>query len=58
MFIRTSASPSAGSPAVYYQGVGIVRGLPTDVPTRALVKQSLDIIGDGQLSLTVKTDAW
>ena len=58
LFIRTSATPSAGSPAVYYSGVGIVRGLPTDVPTRALVKQSLNIIGDGQLSLTVKTDAW
>lgn len=58
IFIRTSASPSAGSPAVYYQGVGIVQGLPTDVPVRQAVKQSLDIIGNGQLTLTVKTDAW
>jgi hypothetical protein len=58
LFLRTAASPSAGDPAVYYQGSGIVQGLPVDVPTRQLVKQTINIIGDGQLTLTVKTDAW
>ena len=57
-FIRTSASPSASNPAVYYQGSGYVQRLPTEVPTRQLVKQSVDIVGDGQLTLTVKTSAW
>lgn len=58
IFIRQAASPSASDPAVYYQGLGIVQRLPKDIPAKQLVKQSVDIVGNGQLTLTVKTNAW
>ena len=58
LFLRTAAIPSASNPAVYYQGSGIVQGLPVDVPARQLVKQTINIIGNGQLELIVKTTAW
>jgi len=57
-FVRRSSSPSASDPAVYYQGNGKVHGLPVSIPLKEMVKQSLNIVGNGALSLTVKTTAW
>ena len=58
LFLRTATIPSAGDPAVYYLGSGLVTGLPTEMPTRQVVKQTISIQGHGQLTLTVKTTAW
>ena len=58
LFLRTAAIPSASDPAVYYLGSGLVTGLPTEMPARQVVKQTISIQGHGQLTLTVKTTAW
>ena len=57
-FINYVATPSTGSPSVYYQGNTIVTGIDQGTPVDALITQGIGFQGVNALSLVIRTTAW
>lgn len=57
-FIQYYASPSGGTPAIYWQGIGIANQISADMRILEVVKEPITITGCGSMTLVTKTSSW